>query len=291
MLNMTHDSHFISKIKNILCRPKNGSELFKEALEDYIEELDKTEDNPTIALHEKTLITNVLTLRTMTVHNVMIPRADIVAVGVNTSQKDLMALLANHQFSRIPIYNETLDDILGTIHIKDILSALASHGNISLKEMIRPVPIVSPALPVLDLLMKMKQDKKHMALVVDEHGGIDGLVTIGDVIESIVGEIDDEFDQDSPPQINKQTDGSLIADARLDINDFETECGALLNEEEKEEIDTLGGLVFDIANRIPARGEIITHSSGMVFEILEADQRRIHTIKIRNVPDVSQPAS
>ena len=123
-----------------------------------------------------------------------------------------------------------------------------------------------------------------MVFVIDEHGGIDGLVTIGDLIESIVGEFDDEFDTETAPQITQNADGSVIADARLDIEDFEEKFGATLSEEEREEIDTLGGLVFFTASRIPARGEVIKHESGMVFEIIEADQRRIGRLKIRNIP-------
>jgi CBS domain containing-hemolysin-like protein len=154
--------------------------------------------------------------------------------------------------------------------------------------MIRPVPIVSPSLPVLDLLLKMQRDKKHMVLVVDEHGGIDGLVTVGDLIEEIVGEFDDEFDDDTAPQIIEKSDGSIMADARADIDDFEDQVGKILSEEEREEVDTLGGLVFFAAGRIPARGEVIKHDSGMVFEILDADQRRVSRLRIRNIPKIEE---
>ncbi len=279
---------FFTKLKALFFRPKNGSEILREALEDYIEESeDKDNVTTSIASHEKSLIKNVLNLQDRTVDDVMIPRADIIAIDINATQENLMELLGEHQFSRIPVFSETMDDISGTVHIKDILSTVATNKKVNLKNLLRPVPIVSPALPVLDLLMKMQRDKKHMALVVDEYGGIDGLVTIGDVIESIVGEIDDEFDQDTPPQIVQLPDGSIIADARLDVEDFEETYGALLSEEEREEIDTLGGLVFFITGRIPARGEVITHSSGMVFEVVEADQRRISSLKIKNIPELS----
>ena len=277
-----------SKFKSLFKRQKNGSEILREALEDYIDDIgDKNDNNltPSIAEHEKALIKNILTLQSRAVDDVMIPRADIIAIDIKASQKEIMALLSEHQYSRIPVYRETMDDISGTVHIKDILSCLAANKQVKLKELLRPVPIVSPSLPVLDLLMKMQQDRKHMALVVDEYGGIDGLVTVGDVIESIVGEIEDEFDQDTPPQIIQKPDGTIVADARLDIEDFEEAYGSIFSEEEHDEIDTLGGLVFFIAGRIPARGEVITHSSGMVFEILEADQRRISTLKIRNIPE------
>lgn len=264
---------------------KNGSDTLREALEEYIDELnDDDDESPSIAIHESAIISNVLKLRDATVLDVMIPRADIAAIDVNASKEDLMTLLSERQFSRIPVYRDTMDDILGTVHIKDILSNMASGLDINIKSQLRPVPIVSPSLPVLDLLLKMQSDKKHMVLVVDEYGGIDGLVTIGDVIEAIVGEFDDEFDEESTPQMNEGIDGSVIADARLDVDDFEEKYGSILSDEEREEIDTLGGLVFMTASRIPARGEVIQHPTGMVFEIIEADQRRISRLRIRNIP-------
>jgi len=276
----------LSYIKTLISKPKNNDR--REAIEEFIEELDEKDAlSPSVAAHEKSLISNVLKLRDTTVIDVMIPRADIAAIDVSADKESLMQLLAEHQFSRIPVYKETLDDVLGSIHIKDILSMVASNMPLEIKSMIRPVPIVSPSLPVLDLLLKMQSDKKHMVFVIDEHGGIDGLVTIGDLIESIVGEFDDEFDTETAPQITQSTDGSVIADARLDIEDFEEKFGSILSEEEREEVDTLGGLVFFTASRIPARGEVIKHDSGMVFEIIEADQRRIGRLKIRNIPKAS----
>lgn len=281
-----HEAGLLTRLKQLVSKPKNGSETLREALEEYIEEFDEdNEVSSSIAAHEKALISNVLELRDTTVIDVMIPRADIAAIEVGATKESLMELLAEKQFSRIPVYRDTMDEILGTVHIKDILSVLAADKELNLKDMIRPVPIVSPSLPVLDLLLKMQSDKKHMVLVVDEYGGIDGLATIGDVIEAIVGEFDDEFDAETAPQIEAKPDGSIVVDARLDIEDFEEEYGEILSEEEREEVDTLGGLVFYTASRIPARGEVIKHDSGMVFEILDADQRRVNRLRIRNIPE------
>lgn len=278
------NSSILKAIRSKFIKPKNGSEGLREALEEYIEELEEEVGATSIATHESALISNVLKLRDTSVIDVMIPRADIAAIEVNASTEDLMNLLSEKQFSRIPVYRETMDEILGTIHIKDILSQMAGGLTINLKSLIRPVPIVSPSLPVLDLLLKMQQDKKHMVMVVDEYGGIDGLATIGDVIEAIVGEFDDEFDTELSPQMTPRSDGSVIADARLDIEDFEEKYGQILSEEEREEVDTLGGLVFFTANRIPARGEIIKHETGMIFEIIDADQRRVNRLRIQNIP-------
>jgi magnesium and cobalt transporter len=273
----------MKRLKYLVTGKQKPDATLREAIEEYIEEPENfTSDS--ISTHERILLSNLLKLRDEKVQDVMIPRADIIAIEVSATKEDLFALLADKQVSRLPVYRETLDEVLGTVHIKDILEALAQGKQPVIKNMMRDIPIVSPALPVLDLLLKMRQTRRHMALVVDEYGGIDGLVTIGDVIENIIGEIDDEHDALAEPQMTKGPDGSVIADARLSIEEFENACGTLLSEEERLECDTLGGLVFATAGRVPARGEIIAHPTGMVFEILEADPRRIGTVKIQKIP-------
>ncbi|MEM9469568.1 MAG: hemolysin family protein [Pseudomonadota bacterium] len=278
-----------SKAKSLFGKSKNGNDTLRDAIEEYIEDQsdDGAEENSAVKLHERTLLSNILKLQDTSVIDVMIPRADIIAIDVESTKEELMQLLEEKQFSRIPVYRENMDDILGTVHIKDILSAVAGGKDVDIKDLLRDVPVVSPSLPVLDLILLMQRQKKHMVLVVDEYGGIDGLATVGDVIEEIIGEIDDEFDQDVEPTLVKEPNGSLIADARYDLDDFEEEYGELFTEEEREENDTLGGLVFFIAGRIPARGEVITHDNKMSFEILEADQRRINKLRIKNIPPVS----
>lgn len=285
---VAHKKSLFSNVFKIFGRSKNANDSLRDVIEEYIEDHNNNEEIDTaVAQHEKTLISNILTLQDMTVVDVMIPRADIVAIDIASSEDNLLDMLSERQFSRIPIYRDNMDDILGTVHIKDILSCLATKKPINLKSLIREAPIVSPSLPVLDLMLLMQKNKKHMVLVVDEYGGIDGLVTVGDVIESIVGEIDDEFDQDIDPTLSQSTDGSVIADARFDLDDFEDQFGEILNEEEREENDTLGGLVFFTAGRIPARGEVIQHETGMSFEIVDADQRRINKLRIKNIPSVN----
>ncbi len=271
-----------SLLKGLLVS-KNETSL-REAFEEYFEELDDNMEG-TISAQERNLIGNVLKLRDLTAGDVMIPRADIVSIEVNISKNELMKLLAEKQFSRLPVYRDTLDDIIGTIHIKDILARMATGKPVKIKELVREVPIVSPAMPVLDLMMQMRLNRKHMVLVVDEYGGIDGLITIGDLIEAIIGELEDEFGTEVQPVIEELPDGSLKADARFDIDEFEERFGEVLSEDERDDIDTLGGLVFSLAGRIPARGEVLTHDSGMVFEVLDADPRRIKCLRIRNIPD------
>ena len=263
-------------------KKKNDSSL-RDAIEEYIEVPDDFIANAE-AIEERALFSNILSLRDITVDEVMVPRADIVSIDVSSSREDLMTILAQKQVSRLPVYKDTLDNVLGTIHLKDIVAALARGEEINIASNITEIPIVAPSLPILDLLITMRQSRRHMALVVDEYGGIDGLVTIGDIVETIIGEIDDEHDTASEPQLIEEDDGSVLADARVNVEEFEEKFGALLNEEEREESDTLGGLVFSIAGRIPVRGEVITHDTGMLFEIMDADPRRVNLIRIRNIP-------
>jgi magnesium and cobalt transporter len=271
-----------------LLKPKSEEDDLREAIEEYIE-THEDEDSAPDVVHEKTLIGNVLKMRDLRVWDVMIPRADIAAIHIDASQEELMELLSERQFSRIPVYRETLDDVIGSIHIKDILACVASKKPVVIRDLVRDVPIVAPGLPVMDLLLHMRQSRKHMMLAVDEFGGVDGLVTIGDVIEAIVGEVEDEFDNEEQPRITVKPDGSLLADARYDIEEFEETYGAFLTSEEREEVDTLGGLVFSLAGRVPARGEIIAHQSGMTFEVVDADPRRVNVLRIKNIP--AKPAA
>ncbi len=256
----------------------------RETLEDAIEEGDIVTHGDGITAHEKMLLSNVLKLKDENVTDVMVPRADIVAVDIDMSHQDLLSLLSQKQFSRLPVYKGDLDNVLGSIHIKDILADLAQGNKINIKASLREIPVVSPAMPILGLMLYMQQTHKHMAFVVDEFGGIDGLVTIGDVIESVVGEIDDEYDQNNSPQMDTDDSGDILADARVDIDDFEARFGQILSADEREESETLGGLLLYMAGRVPARGEILTHNSGMVFEVIDADPRKINRIRIKNIP-------
>lgn len=279
---------FICWVKRLFGGKPDSTSL-RDALEEYIEESTEETHNDSASVQERTILGNILNLRDIKVIDVMIPRADIAAIDEETSQDDLLNMLSERQFSRIPVYRGNLDNVLGTLHIKDVLSALASGQSINIPEMINEIPIVSPSMHVLDLILEMRQNRRHMALVVDEHGGIDGLVTINDVTETIVGDIHDEHDHDDEPRIVQREDGSILADARLDIDIFEDEYGSIFAKEEREESDTLGGLVCDIAGRVPTRGEIITHKNGTIFEVLDADPRRVRLIRVRNIPDTSTP--
>jgi CBS domain containing-hemolysin-like protein len=193
--------------------------------------------------------------------------------------------LIEHGHSRVPVYRETLDDVSGFVHVKDVLAPVADRRPAKLASMIRKVLVVAPSLPVFDLLVQMRQSRTHIAMVVDEFGGIDGLVTIEDLIEEIVGDIEDEHDVDETPTVIERPDGSVIADARLPIETFEEQHGTRLRHNgDGEEVDTLGGLVFTLAGRVPRRGEVIPHPGGLEFEILDADPRRVKRLRVRGLP-------
>jgi len=261
----------------------------RETIEEYIDDIEEDINETSVSAHEKALISNVLELRDMCAADVMVPRADIVAINDKTTQEDLFALFSERQYSRLPVYIDTLDNVIGSIHVKDIMATLARGETLDVTALVRDIPIVSPSMRLLDLLLQIRKTRKHMVLVVDEFGGIDGLITIGDVLESIVGEIDDEHDPDDEPEITVDKDGAVFADARAGIEEFEDKFGKILSEEERNENNTLGGLVFSIAGRVPARGEVLTHKrTGMIFEIVEADPRRVKRLCIRSMPPKNQ---
>jgi len=261
---------------------KNGEGSLREALGELIEETDAAaaEINP----QERLLLANILKLHDLTVVEVMVPRADIVAVEHTLSLDELLTVMSKEAHSRLPVYRETLDDVLGMVHIKDVLAWWGRPAEFHIEKIVRPVLFIAPSMRVLDLLLKMRATRRHLALVVDEFGGIDGLLTIEDLVEEIVGEIEDEHDEDARPTITEGPGGTLIADARVPVEEFEEKVGPVLGEEEREAIVTLGGLVFALAGRIPARGEMVKHPSGLEFEVVDADPRRIKRLRVRKPP-------
>ncbi len=266
----------------VLRRGRNGDPTVRDTLEELIEERDEA-DQP-INDDERLLLANILELRDRTVHDVMVPRADIVAVDAETALPDIIDVITGEGHSRLPVYGESLDDALGFIHAKDVLAWRAPGVEFAPAKILRKVLFVAPSMQVLELLLEMRVKRAHMALVVDEYGGVDGLVTIEDLVEEIVGEIEDEHDHNDEPALVPVADGSLIADARVTIESLEETIGTVLDEDEREDIDTLGGLVFALAGRVPIRGELIRHSSGVEFEVLEADPRRIRRLRVLGRP-------
>ena len=219
---------------------------------------------PELDRQERALIANVLRLRGTTADDVMVPRADIVAMRADVTLEQAVDLLRREGHSRLPVYREQLDDIVGMVHIKDVFAYVGRPEAFALEAILRRPLMVAPQIPVLDLLLQMRQARVHLALVVDEYGGIDGLVTIEDLVEEIVGDISDEHDEVLGPMVTERADGALDIDARLPVEEFEARLGPVLTEDEREaDIDTVGGLVFTLAGRVPARGEVLGHPSGV----------------------------
>lgn len=237
---------------------------------------------PELDAQERALLANVLKLRGKTASDVMVPRADIVAMPEDLTLEQAIRLIQREGHSRFPVYREQLDEIVGMVHIKDVFASVGREAPFSMAAVLRKPLFVVPSMPVLDLLLQMRQARMHLALVVDEYGGIDGLVTIEDLVETITGDISDEHDEDMPAQIVERTDGLIDLDARTPIELFEQRLGTILTEDEREQdIDTVGGLVFTLAGRVPAKGELISHSSGLEFRVLDADPRRIRRLRVR----------
>ena len=284
-------SGFMRNLKRLFTPITQDAAAVRDVIEELIEE--RIEESPegaaTIDPNERLLLSNVLRLRDVTARDIMVPRADIIGIEISTPLDAALAMLVKEQHSRLPVYRETLDDVVGLVHIKDVaVMAAETHDGkkspTNLGEMVRDLLFVSPAVRVLDLLLEMRVKRTHMALVVDEFGGIDGLVTIEDVVEQIVGEIEDEHDSGEAPILTEQADGTVTADARVLLTDFETRFNITFSEEEHELTDTLGGLVTNLANRVPGRGALVKHPSGIEFEVLESDPRRLRLLRIRNIP-------
>ena len=263
---------------------RNGGASARDALEELIEDDGGTMDEDlAIDTHERALIRNILGLRDITAEDVMVPRADITGVAIDTSLDELVTDMVKDSHSRVPVYRETLDDVVGMIHMKDVLAHVHAGKDVPLSSLLREVLFVSPSIRAMDLLQEMRLTRRHLALVVDEFGGVDGLITIEDLVEEIVGDIVDEHDVEEGPKIAMVGPDTAVADARAEIEEFEALFGSVLNDDEREEIDTLGGLVFSLAGRVAARGELLTHPAGVEFEVLESDSRRIKRIRIRRV--------
>jgi len=258
---------------------RNGENSVRETIEELIED---TGDTATpINPDEGALIANILKLHDLTVEDVMVPRAEIVATDQETELRVLADLMSKEAHSRIPLFESHLDKVVGFVHIKDVLATMRSSPNLAVRELTREILFAAPSIRVLDLLLEMRAQRTHMAIVVDEFGGVDGLVTIEDLVEEIVGEIEDEHDEDGP-LITRDPDGSILADARAEIEELEEMIGAFVDDEEREEIETLGGVVFSLVDRVPRRSEVVTHPSGIEFVVVDADARRIKRLRVRD---------
>ena len=238
--------------------------------------------------HENELLKNLAGLRGVKASDVMVPRIDIVSVSLSDNFDDIVKQLVKANHSRIPVIGESVDEIAGILHIKDVLAKMHSKEIPDIKTFLKEPIFVAPSISLLDLLHEMRIKKRHMALVVDEYGGIDGLVTIEDLVEEIVGEIEDEHDESTEIRFEKVSNNVVIVEAKVSLDYFKTKLKINFHELINEELDTLGGFIISLAGRVPVVGEVIRDSaSGLEFEILDADPRKILLVKIRGLAKIN----
>lgn len=270
------------KIKSFFKKHPEEEQVI-ETIEEIMDEREERGDKVLIDPDEINLLKNLFKLKDMRAGQICIPNIDIVGISADASQEELKKIIIEDKFTRLPVYDKTLDDIIGVVHMKDLLCALLDNRNITVKEvMTNNVLFIPASTRALDLLREMQAKKTQMAVVIDEYGGTDGLITLEDLLEEIVGEIEDEHDAlDTPPVLHKIGNSVIQADARILITDLEERIGQFLTKEEREEeLDTIGGLVFHLFGRLPKVGEKITHSSGLLLQVLDVDSRHIKQIKI-----------
>jgi magnesium and cobalt transporter len=229
----------------------------------------------------------MMNLRRMRVDDVSVPKADITAVPATATLDEVVSVFKDSGLTRLPVYEGTLDTPIGFLHLKDVALTHGFNGEskeFDLRATLRPLLFVPPSMTIGVLLTKMQAERRHMALVIDEYGGVDGLVTIEDLIEQVIGEIEDEHDIDEGVYFTEEKPGCYLALAKTPLEEFEAEIGQSLtdhDEVDEEEIDTLGGLVFMLSGRVPARGEVVVHPDGPEFEVIDADPRRIKRLRVR----------
>ena len=261
--------------------------LDKELEQFVAKRINADDSNGKTLSHENELLKNLAGLRGITASDVMVPRVDIISVAMSDDFNQIVKQLIKTNHSRVPVRNESLDDIVGILHIKDVLANLFLKEKQDIKTLLKKPIFVSPSISLLDLLYEMRVKRRHLALVVDEYGGIDGLVTIEDLVEELVGEIEDEHDLSSECRLEKMQDGSIIVEARIVIDLLDGFVSSIKKEDLNDEIETLGGFIISIAGRVPVKGEVIRYSpSGLKFEILEADPRKVILVKIRGLKNI-----
>ena len=270
------------KIKELFEKHPEEEEAI-ETVEEIMDEREERGDDVLVDDDEMLLLKNVFKLRDKRASDIAIPRAQMVAISVHTTPEELKKIVLKDKYTRMPVYEKTLDNIVGVLHTKDLLGAILEKKPIEISQLMNQhVVFVAPSMRGLDLLREMQAKGMQLAVVIDEFGGTQGLVTLEDLLEEIVGEIEDEHAMlDSPPELKYTSPKVIEADARVELSQLSEAIGTFLTSEDKEaEVDTIGGLIFHIAGRLPYRGEIITHSSGLKFQVVDVDARRIKKVKI-----------
>jgi CBS domain containing-hemolysin-like protein len=275
---------FVRRVRELAWRSEAEPGGMREALEELLTEAEE-EGTTSFSEEGRELVRNALGFGELRVDDVMVPRADIKAIAVASGLREVVTAMQGAQHSRLVVYRDHLDDVLGVVHLKDLLPFWGDGDTFSLEQTMRPVLVVPPSMRVLDLLLEMRRSSRRIAVVVDEFGGTDGLVTIEDMVEELVGELADEHDAAEQPQLIENPDGAIDADGRVWLDELEEKLGLqLLEREDRDEADTLGGLIFTLVDRVPTRGEVVAHPAGLEFEVLDADPRRIKRVRIRRRP-------
>ena len=284
---MSEQTPILKRLYHALTGQDASSAAIRESLEEVIEESDR--ESSALSAQERVMLGNLLRFGELRLSDVMVPRAEIIAVDESQTLDELVQLFREAQHSRLPVYRDTLDDPTGLVHVKDVLARLNPDDDCyrlepaTIAQLRRPILFAPPSMRALDLLLKMQQTHTHLALVIDEYGGTDGLVSIEDIIEEIVGDIADEHDE--ADVIVKQDGDGVIADARMDLDDFKLQTGHDLEVADgDQDIDSLGGLVTSLLGRVPQRGEIVAHPGGYEFQVLEADPRRVRRLRVKLPP-------
>ena len=270
--------------KNWLIKKLLTSESTKEEIFNYIAGSDNQRNEDELEENdEKNLIKNILDLDDKSVEDIMVPRAEIVAIEKNQNIKEIYSIVENESHSRMPVYESNLDNVLGFLHVKDLLTKLPTN-KFELQDVIRDILYVAPKSPILDLLKRMRSSRIHMGLIVDEFGGVDGLITIEDLVEEIVGEIEDEHDaEDNEILLHKIDERTIIVNASYKINDLEKYYNIKIDSKNEEEIDSVGGLLFYIANKVPKKNQIYKFKNILQFKVMKASARRIESIEIKKI--------
>lgn len=273
----------LRRLRELALGPEQEGSL-RRTLEEIIEETEGGAQR-LLSEEERALVQRALAFGELEVADIMVPRSDIKAVPVEASLAEVVAAMREAGHSRLLVYRDTLDDVVGIVHLKDLLDYWGDGAEFVLERIVRQVPVVPPSMRVLELLLELRTSRQHLAVVVDEFGGTDGLVTLEDVVGELLGEIADERATRAAPQLVERPDGTLDVDGRLDLEELEERLGLrLLGEDERDEADTVAGLIFALVDRVPARGELVEHPSGVRFEVLDADPRRIKRVKVYRPP-------
>ena len=272
-----------SLFKNWLIKRLLSNETTREEALNYIAsnnentDIEDTEEN-----NEKSLIKNILSLDDKSIEDIMVPRAEIVSIEIKQNMKEILSLIENESHSRMPVFENNLDNVLGFLHVKDLIKN-NNENHFELKKIIRDILYVAPKSPILDLLKRMRSSRIHIGLVVNEFGGVDGLITIEDLVEEIVGEIEDEHDADDSEEIfQKIDDKTILVKSGYKIEDMEKYYDVKIKIED-EEIDTVGGLLFFLANKVPKNSQVYNYENILEFKVIKASARRIESLQITKI--------